>query len=344
MGLVVSLFVLALASLAQADDFSTQVARNFTQMLEARAYLNWNEPPYTEESRHYGLCRRFPYSPIVRNIRRQLIRYPSGPVRVRYDTISQRRVLNLKREPMTIRQEDSQWLVQGVSKTWHAGATLTQGKVAISGGTAHTTFDQTMQVTGRNLEESCPGGHACHFEDWVYYAEWTGRCRTQVMNKNGDICRDKAARIFESGRRFCRGLNSLKICTSRLECTLRLPIRDASGSPLSTTVFIRESHVTPPLAVAVDGPCIFRLDDRRWYDSDADTFWTKYDVDADGEQRWVLRGEFEPVPAVPEKLLGECRLPGDELGKRDLGVEGGFRTVDVKVVGGFGSLDGSYEY
>ncbi|KAF4584152.1 hypothetical protein GQ602_005525 [Ophiocordyceps camponoti-floridani] len=312
MGLVVSLLVfLALARLAQADDFSAQVARNFTRMLEARAYLNWNEPPYTEERWHYGSCSWFPYSPVVRDIRRQLIRYSSEPIRVRYDAISQRRVLNLKREPMAIRQEDSKWLIQGVSKTWHAGATLNMGKVTISGGNAHTNFDQSMQVTGRNLEELCPGGHACHFEDWVYYVEWTGRCRTQVMNKKGDICLERAARIFERRRSFCRGGNGFHLCKSRLKCSLRLPIRDASGSPLSTTVFIRESHVTPPLAVAVDGPCIFRLDDKRWYDSDADTFWTKYDVDADGEQRWLQRGEFEPVP---------------------------------RVVGGFGSLDGSYEY
>ncbi|PFH59848.1 hypothetical protein XA68_11768 [Ophiocordyceps unilateralis] len=345
------LFALVLLSFfvlhAQGQSFSDQVANNFTQILKAQARINWDTPPYTETTFHDRRCGFFTFHPFSRILRRQLRRSAYEMIDVQQDVIPQKRFLNLNHKSTPIRQDDALWVIQGDSDTWHAAATMKLGKVDISGGTVNSHFDQTMQISGRNLEESCPGGHACHFEDWVYYAKWTGVCRTQVLNRKGDICQDVGAKQFEAKRSSCKGgrRNSLMLCKSRLKCAFRLPIRDVSGKPLSTTVFIKESHIPPPVAIAVDKNCIFRLNNNRWYDSDYDIFWTRYDLYDDGTQRWVLRGEDEPVPLVPDNLLGNCTLPPEgNIGKRDLmrSSSKGSRPVTVKIVGGFGYSESDY--
>ncbi|RDA85441.1 hypothetical protein CP532_1512 [Ophiocordyceps camponoti-leonardi (nom. inval.)] len=340
-----SLFVLLLlflATYASSEPFPEQVRKNLLRKLEDRSQINWNNPPYSEEPYTPRTCRSFFRWVFSWKLRRQLRRNAADKVHIENEAISQKRFLNDDRAPMTMRQEDSQWKIEGVSKSWHAGATYNLGKLDLSGGTAHTNFEQSMKIAGRNLEKSCPGGHECHFQELIYYARWTGLCKTEVFNGRGDdICRSPFAwrkRNRRPSSKTCSRIFPYHLCSSRLRCSLRVPIRDANGLPLSTTLFVKESYITIPKAVSVDDRCVFKLDNGKWYDSDADIFWTKYDYYDDGRtQRWLLRDRDEPMPVIAESLLGNCTLPADDDGgmmKRDLGDR--VKRVVVDVVGGFG--------
>ncbi|RDA92795.1 hypothetical protein CP533_0770 [Ophiocordyceps camponoti-saundersi (nom. inval.)] len=334
------LLLLILLTHAQGDSFPEQVQKNLLQKLQNQAHINWRNPPYSEEDFTPDSCRNFFRSVYAWKFRRHLKRSFSEKVTVDYDAISQKRFLNDDRAPMTMRQEDSTWTIEGVSKSWHAGATYSFGKLDVSGGKAHSNFEQSMKIAGRNLEKSCPGGHECHFEELVYYARYTGLCTTEVVNKQGrDVCLTSAAWRKSSRRphpKMCSRYAPFYLCSSRLRCTLRLPIRDAGGRPLSTTLFVKESYITVAKAVAVDDRCVFKLDNGKWYDSDSDIFWTKYDYYDDGKtQRWVLRDKDEPMPVIPKRLLGNCTiLEDDYMRKRDLSPSR--RRVVVDIVGGFG--------
>ncbi|RCI08983.1 hypothetical protein L249_5011 [Ophiocordyceps polyrhachis-furcata BCC 54312] len=338
------LLFLLLITYTNGDTFPEQIQKNLLKKLEDRAQINWDNPPYSEESHTPEPCRFFFRSVLSWKLRRQLKRNAGDKVQIENDAISQKRFLNDDRAPMTMRQEDSEWDIEGVSKSWHAGATYSLGKLDVSGGTAHSKFEQSMKISGRNLEKSCPGGHECHFQELVYYARWTGLCKTEVFNKRGaDICLTPVAWKRRNRRpkaKTCSRILPYHLCSTRLRCSLRLPIRDANGLPLSTTLFVKESYITVPKAVSVDDRCVFKLDNGKWYDSDADIFWTRYDYYDDGRtQRWVLRDMDEPIPLIADSLLGNCTLPADDyMRKRDL--DGArhrrVKRVVVDVVGGFG--------
>ncbi|PHH69569.1 hypothetical protein CDD82_7665 [Ophiocordyceps australis] len=328
------LILLIAACVAHAQgSYKKAVINHYITRLEAKASIDWNNPPVFEEKRIPPHCMRSridaPLRPVMA---RKRLRRQDASLSVDYDIVPQLRFLNLEDHGVQMRQEDSTWVTKGTSQSWNAGAGFALGRLQLSGGYSSSRFESEMKIKSLGLTEECPAGNECHFEDWVYHVNFWG----VPEPGSGELSNKYEANICSTlGRKkTCFANWARKVCIrlQRAVISERVPIHDgASKKILTTTVFIREYYGPHATAIVAQKECLFKLDDGRWYDSENDTFST-------GEG-WAAREPDQRKPVIPNHVrLADCpaskdKVKDDRLGKRgDMEEE---RKMDIKWVGGF---------
>ncbi|PFH58960.1 hypothetical protein XA68_12977 [Ophiocordyceps unilateralis] len=242
------------------------VAKKYTDSLQEKTHIDWSKPPQIESSVKEPTCARFWFQCFqTRFLLRQTLSKPvssgqDSAITVDYDSFPQKRFLNINEAPVMLNSEDSTWSTSGTSDSWNGGASFTGKGITISGGYSYSKHDSTTKIGSLGVSESCPPGHECRFETWVYYANYDGQCRHQaVINcaRDMDVCPKmvdmaeknasnspeelRCSQYFEWSWKQCRDPKGPQYASHpQANCTIRLPIRESSGSPLWTLVFVKE--------------------------------------------------------------------------------------------------------
>ncbi|RDA90074.1 hypothetical protein CP533_2907 [Ophiocordyceps camponoti-saundersi (nom. inval.)] len=251
------------------------VARRFTNSLRQKVVIDWgNDPPETKDETWEFTCRAHWSITCWRTwfTRRERLLKPKPwgdeaeepVIAVDYDSVPQKRVLNINSTPIPVHTEDSTWLSEATTHGWNAGATLSPGNnIAVSGGYSYSKLTSRLTIKSFGISESCPGGFHCRFETWFYHVQYTGACqRTATISCDNEynMCpltrapsvgqkrHPKALEVikcnqfFQWGWKSCWDSQGPGFGYTNTDCSLRIPILEANRQPLSTLVFVKEDH------------------------------------------------------------------------------------------------------
>lgn len=276
-------------------------AKNFTDSLQSKTNPLWGTPLHYEKNLSEFSCGKYALSCWnTKFTLRETLLKPYIDNTVDYDIIPQRRFLNLNNNPVQLDTDDSVWTMQGTTQGWNVGAQYATKGVTISGGYAKSTHESTMKIGSLRISESCPPGHECRFETWIYHATLAGQCRRKAIIEcaadNYDVCSMKeyydpadyfpdlnGMIVWKTKTRGpfcceqwnlwtktqCWSPNGLQYGSRpQAECTFRIPILEVTGEPLWTLVFIKEDHSSQPVPRATQAypDCVFKLDTGEFYD------------------------------------------------------------------------------
>ncbi|RCI15201.1 hypothetical protein L249_6449 [Ophiocordyceps polyrhachis-furcata BCC 54312] len=260
---------------AQAIDPET-VAKRFTNSLRQKVVIDWDsDPPESVHEKWEFTCRAhwsitcwrtfFTLRETLLKPRLSGTKAEEPLISVDYDSVPQKRVLNINSTPIPVHTEDSTWLSEATTHGWNAGATLSQGNsITLSGGYAYSKLTSHLTIKSFGISESCPGGFHCRFETWFYHVQYGGACqRTATISCDGelDMCPltktptgdleerrqrgqgvIKCSQFFKWGWSSCWDSRGSGFGVSEANCSLRIPILEANRQPLSTLVFVKEDH------------------------------------------------------------------------------------------------------
>ncbi|RDA85780.1 hypothetical protein CP532_6310 [Ophiocordyceps camponoti-leonardi (nom. inval.)] len=254
------------------------VAKRFTNSLRQKVVVDWETNPPESVHETWELTCRAHWTPTCWRtfftLRETLIKprlwasqsQADEPlISVDYDSVPQKRVLNINSTPIPVHTEDSTWLSEATTHGWNAGATLTQGNsITLSGGYAYSKLKSQLTIKSFGISESCPGGFHCRFETWFYHVQYQGACqRTATINCDGDLDMCpltktptgdfeerkprtagviKCNQFFKWGWSSCWDSRGSGFGFAEANCSLRIPILEANRQPLSTLVFVKEDH------------------------------------------------------------------------------------------------------
>ncbi|PHH78739.1 hypothetical protein CDD83_3943 [Cordyceps sp. RAO-2017] len=347
------------------------VAKNFTDSLLAKTTLDWKQPPHFDQQVTEPTCANLIFQCLHATFRLRQTLLPSSKPKlsVDFDRVSQRRFLNLNNEQVVLSTDESVWTSEGSSNGWRVGAALSGKSISVSSDVSFSTHASTTRIQSLGITETCPGGHECHFETWVYHTNWAGNCRRSATIDCGgemDVCRkvrrDPAVvsartrgfmgipsretgkiyrphdldcpQLYDWSWRQCWASDGPRYGRRERACRVRAPIMEAGsgGRPLFTTVFVKEDHRSerPEAAVRMGAACIVQLQSGRWYDAEDDTF---YDEASGG---WLPRGGAVPLPAIAESLRRpNCSTATGSNNRAARRAVAGRRRAEVTVVAGF---------
>ncbi|PHH77061.1 hypothetical protein CDD80_965 [Ophiocordyceps camponoti-rufipedis] len=162
------------------------ISTNFTDSLRSRVRIDWTRaaPKATRSTSEYT-CWRHLLSCATADflLQEELLPSEHHPlITVDYDSLAQKRLLNINATPMTVHTEDSTWQSEATTHGWNAAAILSTDKsVSVSGGYSLTQLRSHLTIKSLGISETCPGGFHCRFETWFYHVGY----RVYYM---GEVC------------------------------------------------------------------------------------------------------------------------------------------------------------
>ncbi|RCI09441.1 hypothetical protein L249_3713 [Ophiocordyceps polyrhachis-furcata BCC 54312] len=185
------LVMLALAANVNGEmvNDARAIARNKTEALARMTVIDWNSPPSYTYTRIESSCDAYhlPFQchqsafTTSEKLTPNLIPMGKRPFTIQYDVVRQPDFLNINSDGAEMIMVETDWESKS-DHFWIASASVTGlGTITV----ARRSQDEARpsikaKIRSFGLKATCPGGHECHFETWIFHSAFEGPCRREA--------------------------------------------------------------------------------------------------------------------------------------------------------------------
>ncbi|RDA88551.1 hypothetical protein CP532_5872 [Ophiocordyceps camponoti-leonardi (nom. inval.)] len=165
------------------------IARNKTNALARMVIMDWKRPPSYTYTRIESSCDAYhlPFqchqSAFTTSEKIMPYLLPTGKryFKIEYDVVRQPDFLNLNSDGAEMIMVETDWESTS-DELWVASASVTGlGSITVSRRDEDETRPSIKtKIRSFGLQATCPGGHECHFETWIFHTTFEGPCRRET--------------------------------------------------------------------------------------------------------------------------------------------------------------------